>query len=211
MANSISLVHNAVDALRLLKQHAKMLVLLSGGLDIHCEAIVKKIDEYAPGEQLISQFITNTFVSDSNGLVQTVRCSVGDDEGNDKKWHIEAFCRERGINPADCLGIGDGFNDASMFAAVGTPIAFLGYSRADEARLLRDFFAQRPQNVVPERDLLAAAQRAIAIRQAQLASGTLCVCGAGFGRFSPVVGVTAGPAVTATAATTPTPPPATSG
>jgi phosphoserine phosphatase len=113
VASELPLMKGAQELIRELKKEYKI-AMVSGGFTIVARTVAQELG--------IDCLIANELVIRDGVL-------TGDVVGplvhqNSKKEALEAIARREGIRPEDCIVIGDGANDISMFEAAGFSIAF---------------------------------------------------------------------------------------
>jgi len=113
VASELPLMKGAQELIRELKKEYKI-AMVSGGFTIVARTVAQELG--------IDCLIANELVIQDGFL-------TGDVVGplvhqNSKKEALEAIARKEGIRPEDCIVIGDGANDISMFEAAGFSIAF---------------------------------------------------------------------------------------
>jgi phosphoserine phosphatase len=88
--------------------------IVSGGFTIVAERVAQELE--------IDCLVANKLVIEDGVLTGEVVGPIV--RQNSKKDALEAIAKREGIRPKDCVVIGDGANDISMFEASGFSIAF---------------------------------------------------------------------------------------
>jgi phosphoserine phosphatase len=113
VALAIPLMKGAKELIRELKKEYKI-AMVSGGFTIVARSVAHELG--------ISCLIANELVVEDGVLTGEVLGPLV--RQNSKKEALEAIAEREGIRPEDCIVIGDGANDISMFEAAGFSIAF---------------------------------------------------------------------------------------
>jgi phosphoserine phosphatase len=101
------------------------LALLSGSMDILVEHIAKEL-------HIKHWACNNRFVFDPNDVLQ--RIETVDNDITYKDNQLKQLCSDLGIEPQEALCVGDGANDASLFATTGNGVTFQGSPIASQAK-----------------------------------------------------------------------------
>ncbi|MDD1721110.1 MAG: phosphoserine phosphatase SerB [Euryarchaeota archaeon] len=113
VALNIPLMKGATELIKELKKEYKV-AMVSGGFTIVATEVARKLGvDYTVANELITKngFLTGEVVGP---LVRQ----------NSKSGALQEIARQEGIHTEDCIVIGDGANDISMFEAAGFSIAF---------------------------------------------------------------------------------------
>ncbi|MGZ8879102.1 MAG: phosphoserine phosphatase SerB [Halobacteriota archaeon] len=113
VASELPLMKGAKELIRELKKEYKI-AMVSGGFTIVARKVAQELG--------IDCLIANELVIQDGFLTGEVVGPLV--HQNSKKEALEAIARREGIRPEDCIVIGDGANDISMFEAAGFSIAF---------------------------------------------------------------------------------------
>jgi phosphoserine phosphatase len=113
VALDIPLMKGAKELIRELKKEYKI-AMVSGGFTIVARRVAQELD--------IDCLIANELIIKDGVLTGEVVGPLV--RQNSKKEALEAIAKKEGIRPEDCIVIGDGANDISMFEAAGFSIAF---------------------------------------------------------------------------------------
>jgi phosphoserine phosphatase len=103
----------AKELIRELKKEYKI-AMISGGFTIVARRVAQELEI---GCLIANELIIKDGVLTGEVIGPLVR-------QNSKKEALEAIAEREGIRPEDCIVIGDGANDISMFEAAGFSIAF---------------------------------------------------------------------------------------
>jgi phosphoserine phosphatase len=112
VALNIPLMKGAKEIIRELKKEYKI-AMVSGGFTIVARRVAQELG--------IDCFVANDLITKDGVLTGGV---VGPLVHNSKKRALEMIAEREGIRLEDCIVIGDGANDISMFEAAGFSIAF---------------------------------------------------------------------------------------
>jgi len=113
VALDIPLMKGAKELIRELKKEHKI-AMVSGGFTIVARRVAQELE--------IDCLIANELIIKDGVLTGEVVGPLV--RQNSKKEALEAIAKREGIRPEDCIVIGDGANDISMFEAAGFSIAF---------------------------------------------------------------------------------------
>jgi phosphoserine phosphatase len=113
VALDIPLMKGAKELIRELKKEYKI-AMVSGGFTIVARRVAQELE--------IDCLIANELIIKDGVLTGEVVGPLV--RQNSKKEALEAIAKKEGIRPEDCIVIGDGANDISMFEAAGFSIAF---------------------------------------------------------------------------------------
>ena len=113
VALDIPLMKGAKELIRELKKEHKI-AMVSGGFTIVARRVAQELE--------IDCLIANELIIKDGVLTGEVVGPLV--RQNSKKEALEAIAKREGIRPEDCIVIGDGANDISMFKAAGFSIAF---------------------------------------------------------------------------------------
>jgi phosphoserine phosphatase len=113
VALEIPLMKGAKELIRELKKEYKI-AMVSGGFTIVARRVAQELE--------IDCLIANELIIKDGVLTGEVVGPLV--RQNSKKEALEAIAKREGIRPEDCIVIGDGANDISMFEAAGFSIAF---------------------------------------------------------------------------------------
>jgi len=113
VALNIPLMKGAKKLIHELKKEYRV-AIVSGGFTIVAERVAQELE--------IDCLVANTLVIEDGVLTGEVVGPIV--RQNSKKDALEAIAKREGIRPKDCVVIGDGANDISMFEASGFSIAF---------------------------------------------------------------------------------------
>ncbi|MGA7075025.1 MAG: phosphoserine phosphatase SerB [Halobacteriota archaeon] len=113
VALDIPLMKGAKELIRGLKKEYKI-AMVSGGFTIVARRVAQELE--------IDCLIANELIIKDGVLTGEVVGPLV--RQNSKKEALEAIAEREGIRPEDCIVIGDGANDISMFEAAGFSIAF---------------------------------------------------------------------------------------
>jgi phosphoserine phosphatase len=113
VALDIPLMKGAKELIRELKKEYKI-AMVSGGFTIVARRVAQELE--------IDCLIANELIIKDGVLTGEVVGPLV--RQNSKKEALEAIAKREGIRPEDCIVIGDGANDISMFEAAGFSIAF---------------------------------------------------------------------------------------
>lgn len=112
-AKRIKLMPGAGALITTLKTHGVHCALVSGGFDYYTKPIAEQLgfDE----QQANTMLIENDAIA---GIAEPIL-------GREAKLEaLQRVARERGIDVADCIAVGDGANDLAMLAAAGYGVAY---------------------------------------------------------------------------------------
>ena len=113
VALSIPLMKGAKDIIRELKKEYKI-AMVSGGFTIVARRVAQELG--------IDCFVANELITEDGVLTGGVQGPLV--HNNSKKKVLEVIAKREEIGLEDCIVIGDGANDISMFEAAGFSIAF---------------------------------------------------------------------------------------
>ena len=113
VAITIPLMKGAKDIIRELKKEYKI-AMVSGGFTIVARRVAQELG--------IDCYVANELITEDGVLTGEVVGPLV--RQNSKKDALEAIAKREGIRAKDCIVIGDGANDISMFEASGFSIAF---------------------------------------------------------------------------------------
>lgn len=113
VATSIPLMKGAKDIIRELKKEYKI-AMVSGGFTIVARRVAQELG--------IDCYVANELITENGVLTGGVHGPLV--HNNSKKKALEVIAEREGIGLEDCIVIGDGANDISMFEAAGFSIAF---------------------------------------------------------------------------------------
>jgi len=113
VASELLLMKGAKELIRELKKEYKI-AMVSGGFTIVARRVAQELE--------IDCLIANELIIKDGVLTGEVVGPLV--RQNSKKEALEAIAEREGIRPEDCIVIGDGANDISMFEAAGFSIAF---------------------------------------------------------------------------------------
>jgi phosphoserine phosphatase len=137
VAREIPLMKGAKELIRELKKEYKI-AMVSGGFTIVACRIAQELE--------IDSVIANELVIENGVLTGEVIGPLV--HQNSKKEALEAIAERQGMRPEDCIVIGDGANDISMFEVAGFSIAFnanpILYDIADVIVMKKDLTMMLP-------------------------------------------------------------------
>ncbi|MEI7827038.1 MAG: phosphoserine phosphatase SerB [Euryarchaeota archaeon] len=113
VALEIPFMKGAKELIRELKKEYKI-AMVSGGFTIVARRVAQELG--------IDCLIANELIMKDGVLTGEVDGPLV--RQNSKKEALEAIAKREGIRPEDCIVIGDGANDISMFEAAGFSVAF---------------------------------------------------------------------------------------
>jgi HAD superfamily phosphoserine phosphatase-like hydrolase len=112
----------AADVVGLLRSHYE-LCIITGSMDMYAAIVAQKLD--------INTWFANTSLHwESNQLIDM---DYELDQAAKKLEQFLGFCATRGYKPEDCIIVGDGENDLSLFTASGRGV-LVGENLSDELR-----------------------------------------------------------------------------
>jgi phosphoserine phosphatase len=113
VALNVPLMKGAKEIIRELKKDYKI-AMVSGGFTIIARRVAEQLE--------IDCFVANELITKDGVLTGGVEGPLV--RNNSKKRVLEAIAEREGVRHEDCIVIGDGANDVSMFEAAGFSIAF---------------------------------------------------------------------------------------
>jgi phosphoserine phosphatase len=113
--NHYSYMPHAESTVASLLQGGYTLALISGSMDILVKHVAQQLG-------IKHWACNNSFIFDPEDRLE--RIETIEDEGDYKLHQLYALCQQLAINPRDCLCIGDGDGDVSIFKATGNGVTF---------------------------------------------------------------------------------------
>ncbi len=105
-----------------LRGRGKRVCLITGSVDLYATVIARRLG--------VSDYYANTeLVWDDRGALIDFHYRL--DQAAVKLENLTKFCADYGLDPTDCLAVGDDENDISLFKATGRGIAVGGDIPAD--------------------------------------------------------------------------------
>lgn len=114
----------AVDLVQYLRQQGYHLALISGAMDL-------LVDKVAAELNIKMAEANNIFIFDANDDLRDIE--TFDEDNLAKLRHLESFCRKLKLDLTQCVCVGDGDNDITLFEKTRHGITFTGSKIASSA------------------------------------------------------------------------------